>query len=146
MQGATSFINIARKIVFWENVGDWFDISVTDLIPINVNFPDVDVAVGNIGAFGSINAMWRTILPKIDAYYSSFEPTKTKIKARFMGLIEDIMMDHSLAVLGLIPRILPDDYNPPKFSGTIDLGINPEEEVSLYRNKTEVNALNIRIT
>jgi hypothetical protein len=127
-------------------VGDWFDISVMDLIPINVNFPDVDVAVGNIGAFGSINAMWRKILPKIDAYYSSFEPMKTKIKARFMGLIEGIMMDHSLAVLDLIPRILPDDYNPPKFSGTIDLGINPEEEVSLYRNKTEVSALNIRMT
>jgi hypothetical protein len=127
-------------------VGDWFDISVMDLIPINVNFPDVDVAVGNIGAFGSINAMWRKILPKIDAYYSSFEPMKTKIKARFMGLIEGIMMDHSLAVLDLIPRILSDDYNPPKFSGTIDLGINPEEEVSLYRNKTEVSALNIRMT
>ena len=106
----------------------------------------MDVAVGNIGAFGSINAMWRKILPKIDAYYSSFEPMKTKIKTRFMGLIEGIMMDHSLAVLDLIPRILPDDYNPPKFSGTIDLGINPEEEVSLYRNKTEVSALNIRMT
>ena len=66
---------------------------------------------------------------------------KTRIKARFMGLIEDIMMDHSVTVLDLIPRILPNDYNPPKFSGTIDIGINPEEEISLYKNKTEVSAV-----
>ncbi len=127
-------------------MGDWFDITVTDLIPINVNFPDVDVAVGNIGAFGSINAMWRKILPKIDAYYSSFGPMKTSIKARLVGLIEGIMVNRSVAVLGLIPRILPDDYDPPKFSGTINLVINPEEEVSSYKNKTEVSALNIRMT
>jgi hypothetical protein len=139
--GATTFINIARKIVFWENVGDWFDISVTDLLPKNVIFPDVDVAVGNIGSFGSINAMWIQILPKINAYYSNFGPVKTKIKARFTGLIEDIMMDHSITVLNLIPRILPNDYNPPKFSGTIDIGINPQEEISLYKNKTEVSAV-----
>ena len=106
----------------------------------------MDVALGNIGAFGSINAMWRKISPKIDAYYSSFGPMKTIIKARFMGFVEGVMMNHSIAVLGLIPRILPDDYNPPKFSGTIDLGINPVEEVSLYRNKTEVSVLNIRMT
>jgi hypothetical protein len=142
--GATTFINIARKVVFWENVGDWFDISVTDLLPRNVNFPDVDVAVGKIGSFGSINTMWQKVLPKIDAYYASFGPVKTRIKARFMSLIEGIMMNHSASVLDLIPRILPNDYNPPKFSGTVDIAINPEEEVSLYKNKTEVSALYIR--
>lgn len=63
-----------------------------------------------------------------------------------MSLIEGITMDHSATVLGLIPRILPDDYNPPNFSGTIDLGINPEEEVALYKNKTDVSALDIIIT
>jgi len=138
--GATAFINVAKKVIFWEDMGDWFDISVSDLIPRNVNFPDVDVAVGSIGSFGSINLMWQKILPKIDAYDSSFGVVKTRIKTRITDMFEDVMMEHSVSVYGLLPRIRPNDYNPPNFSGVDHLGINPGEELALYKNKTEVRA------
>jgi hypothetical protein len=131
---------VARKIIFWEDMGDWFDISVSDLIPRNVIFPDVDVAVGSIGSFGSINLMWQKILPKIDAYYSSLGVVKTRIKTRITGMFEDVMMDSSVSVYGLLPRIRPNDYNPPNFSGVDHLRINPDEELALYKNKTEVRA------
>ena len=137
--GAKAFINAARTIVFWENVGDWFDISDRDFLPVDVNFPDVDIAIADVGAFDSINAMWAKVAPKFDAFITSISRIPPTIKDRFEELIDDVMMKHSVALFNLIPNLLPDDYNPPKYIGTVALELNPKEEVSSYKNKSEVS-------
>ncbi|KAL7541319.1 hypothetical protein ACHAXR_010802 [Thalassiosira sp. AJA248-18] len=136
--GAKAFIKIARKIVFWEKVGSWFDISDRDFFPIDVNFPDVDIAIKDVGAFDSIDAMWQKVAPKFDAFFTKVSSIPPTITARFEDLIDGIMMNHSMSVLDLIPQIVPDDYNPPTFIGTVELEINPKEVVSLYQNMSEL--------
>lgn len=137
--GAKAFINVARVVVFWENVGDWFDISDRDFFPIDVNFPNVDVAIENVGPFGSIDAMWGIIQPKISSFYASLALMPSRIMDRFGDAIENIMMDTSLSVFNLISRIVPDDYKPPKYAGSISSELNPKDEILLYKNKSEVS-------
>ena len=137
--GAKAFINVARVVVFWENVGDWFDISDRDFFPIDVNFPNVDVAIENVGPFGSIDAMWGIIQPKISSFYASLALMPSRIMDRFGDAIENIMMDTSLSVFNLISRIVPDDYNPPKYAGSISSELNPKDEILLYKNKSEAS-------
>lgn len=137
-EGAKTFINIAKRIVFWEPVGDWFEISDSDFSPIDVNFPNVSLAVSQIGSFSSINAMWQAVFPKIAAYYAKIPLMHAKINGRFLDKLEDIMLDSAVPVSSLIPRIRPTDYNPPNYTNTFNLGVNPEEEVSLYANISEV--------
>ena len=137
--GAKAFINVGRRIVFWENVGDWFDISDTDFFPVDVDFPNVDVAVGNVGPFGSIDAMWDMVQPKINDFYASLALVPSRVKARLGDMLERILMDYSVSIWDLIPQIFPDDYNPPKYVGTLDVDINPKEEVLLYKNMSEVS-------
>jgi len=142
--GAKAFINVARRIVFWENIGDWFDINDRDFFPIDVNFPNVDVAVGNVGPFGSINAMWEMMQPKIGAFYSRLALIPSRMKDRFGDVLETVLMEHSVSVFNLIPRILPDDYNPPTYVGNFLLDINPKDEVLMYKNKSELFLSNTR--
>ncbi len=121
-------------------MGDWFDISDSDFFPIDVNFPNVTSAVGKLGTFTGINVMWQAVLPKISAYYSKISLLQSKINVRFLNNLEDIMLDTAVPIHSLIPRIRPTDYNPPNYTGTFTLDVNPEEEVLLYKNKSEVSA------
>lgn len=139
-EGAKTFINIAKRIVFWEPVGDWFDISDSDFSPIDVDFPNVSLAVSQIGSFSSINAMWQAVFPKIGSYYAKIPVMHSKLNARFLEKLEDIMLNTSVPISILIPRIRPTDYDPPNYTDTFNLGVNPEEEVSMYRNISEVGA------
>ena len=116
-----------------------FDISDRDFFPIDVDFPDVDIAVSNVGTFGSIYTMWHKVKPRIDAFYSSLAPIPSRIKDRVSDMLEGIMMEHSVSLFSLVSGILPDDYNPPKYIGEFELDVDPKEEVSMYKNMSEVS-------
>eukprot|EP00580_Thalassiosira_gravida_P018621 CAMPEP_0201663870 /NCGR_PEP_ID=MMETSP0494-20130426/5522_1 /ASSEMBLY_ACC=CAM_ASM_000839 /TAXON_ID=420259 /ORGANISM="Thalassiosira gravida, Strain GMp14c1" /LENGTH=991 /DNA_ID=CAMNT_0048142543 /DNA_START=479 /DNA_END=3451 /DNA_ORIENTATION=+ len=142
--GAKAFIEAVKSFVFWEDVGDWFDISDTDFFPIDVDFPDVDLTIESVGIFGSINAMWQTLVPKIDAFHGKLASIPQAIKIHYDDMIDAILLDHSIAVFNLISDIVPDDYDPPKYVGTVSLEIDPMEEVSSYRNKSDLFMSNTR--
>ncbi|KAL9190088.1 hypothetical protein ACHAXT_007299 [Thalassiosira profunda] len=136
--GAKAFINAANKIVFWSSPGDWFDITAQDFLPVDVSFPDVNIAIADIGPFASIDAMWAKVAPRFDALFAKISPLGPTIRARFDDLIEGMMANLSVSIFDLIPSIVPDDYNPPKFVGTFQLEIDPQEELALYRNRSEL--------
>lgn len=140
--GAKAFINAAQTFVFWIDIGSWFDITNGDFYPIDVEFPDVDLAVINVGGFGNIDATWQQIVPKIHDFYTLLGKVPNKIMDRFDAMIEGVLMDHSVSIFDLIPDIIPDDYNPPNYIGTFELEMNPKEEVVLYRNVSEVSEVN----
>ena len=145
LEGAKTFINIAKRIVFWEPVGDWFDISDSDFSPLDVNFPNVSLAVSQIGSFSSINVMWQAVFPKIGAFYAKIPLMQSKLNVRVMDKIEEIMWNTTVPIISLIPRIRPTDYNPPSYTDTFNLGVDPEEEVSMYRNISEVRSSEFHI-
>lgn len=122
-------------------MGDWFDISDSDFSPIDVDFPNVSLAVSQIGSFSNINVMWQAVFPKIGAYYAKIPIMHTKLNGRFLEKIEDIMQDTvAVPISSLIPRLRPTDYNPPNYTNTFNLGVNPDEEVSLYRSMSEASS------
>ncbi|KAL7551655.1 hypothetical protein ACHAWF_014838 [Thalassiosira exigua] len=136
--GAKAFINVARVVVFWENIGDWFDVSDTDFFPVEVDFPDVNIPIPDVGPFGSVDAMWAKVAPGFDAFLAELESIPPAIADRFQDLIEGVVLRPAVSLFGLIPRIMPDDYRPPKFVGKIGLEINPEEELSSYKNRSQL--------
>ena len=140
-KGAKAFINIARPIVFWKKTGDWFEIGEADFLPLDVDFPDVDLTLESIGAFGSIDAMWEKVAPKLDAFYSNLSAIPLRIRRRYNDFIEDIMMHHSVSLFDLLRGITLDDYDPPQYESALEIEINPEDEINLYKNKSEVSSL-----
>ena len=124
--------------MFWLPTGDWFDIKDRDFFPIEVSFPDVDITITDIGQFVSIDAMWQQISPIFDAFLAKLSPLASSVHVRFDDLIEVIMMNYSVALFDLISELVPDDYNPPTYIGTIKPDINPKEELLLYKNTSKV--------
>jgi len=141
LTGAKAFINAAKTIVFWMKIGDWFDIGDRDFYPLDVEFPDVDLTVQSIGAFGSVSDMWEWVRPRVLALFDTVANVERAIADRFDEVVEAILGNHSLSISDLIPDIMPNDYNPPIYVGTFELDIDPKEEIAAYRNKSEVGGL-----
>ena len=130
---------MANKIVFWRSPGDWFDISASDFLPTDVTFPSVDLTFPNIGVFDSLDAAWRSIQPRIDRFNSIIKTIPFGIKDQYSSLLYDLMMNHTITFSNLIPGIIPDDYNPPKYAGTIVVDIDPKEELKSYTEMSDVS-------
>jgi hypothetical protein len=130
--------SVTRWIIDTFFAGDWFHVSLSDMTPVDVTFPDINQTFTNIGTFKSINVMWVDVLPTIDEFYVNLGSVTDGINARFADLITRIQRSYSFSVK-LAPSLIPDDYDPPVYEGTSDLATNPIEEVTLFEDKRDVS-------
>ena len=114
--------------------GSWFGISDTDFFPVDVEFPDVDGVVQGIGVFRKIDDLWEQITPKIDAFFSRIASLPFDIKTRFEALVNDINLRNSVKIFDLLELVLPDDYDPPTYQGTIRDDLRPAEELASFQS------------
>ena len=107
--------------------------------PVDVTFPDVEKIIAKIGTFKSIDVMWDSVVPNIDAFHINIDTVSANIKRRFEDLLSRMKIDYSVSVrLGAL--MLPNDYDPPQYVGVSDLVTSTEEEVSFYKEKSDVSA------
>ena len=118
--------------------GDWFHISLADITPIDVSFPDVDEIVSRIGFPQSINVKWDEVVPDIDLFYTNLESVSADTIERIEKILSKMKTTTTLtARMG--PLMLPEDYDPPHYVSMSDNVNNLEEEVSLYKDKSEAS-------
>lgn len=130
--------SVTRWIIDTFFAGDWFRVSLFDMTPVDVTFPDVDQVIGSIGSFQSIEVMWSKVVPDVNSFHVNLGSTSESIKARFTAFIRGMQEAYSASVR-LVPSMVPDDYDPPIYVGTSDLISNPDEEVTLFRDKSDVS-------
>lgn len=131
--------SVTRWIIDTFFSGDWFRVSLADMTPIDVEFPDVDQIIASIGSFQSINGIWQSVIPTIGlGFYQKLGQIGDGITARFDDLITRIQRAYS-ASIQLVPLLIPKDYDPPSYAGTSDLATSPEEELSLFQEKRSVS-------
>jgi len=129
--------SVTRWIVNTFFSGDWFHISLIDITPVDVSFPDVDSDIlPKIGSFRSIEMQWNIAVPKIDVFYADLDNVKMMAAKRVENVLDNLKNAASRAA-GLVPN-LPDDYNPPKYVGLNDTVESLDDEVLLHRNKSKV--------
>jgi hypothetical protein len=129
--------SVTRWIIDTFFAGDWFRVSLFDMTPVDVTFPDVDQVIGSIGSFQSIDVMWSKVVPDVNSFHVNLGSTSESIKARFTAFIRGMQEAYSASVR-LVPSMVPDDYDPPMYVGTSDLISNPDEEVTLFRDKSDL--------
>ena len=121
--------------------GNWFSVSLADMTPVDVEFPDVDQIIGSIGSFQSILGIWNSVIPTIGtSFFGKVETIRDGIAARFDYMVVRIQSAYSGAIQ-LVPFLIPDDYNPPNYEGTSEQATSPEEELSLFQDKRDVSQL-----
>eukprot|EP00804_Cyclotella_cryptica_P023510 CCRYP_012162-RA/>CCRYP_012162-RA protein AED:0.10 eAED:0.10 QI:1559/1/1/1/0.75/0.4/5/1441/846 len=129
--------SVTKWIIDTFFAGDWFYVSLSDMTPVDVTFPDINQIFTDIGTFKSIKDMWADVLPNIDDFYLKLGSVTDGINARFADLITRIQRAYSVSVQ-LAPMLIPDDYDPPIYEGTSDQATNPVEEVSLFEDKRDL--------
>jgi hypothetical protein len=122
-------------------VGDWFTVSLSDITPVDVTFPDVDQIIGSIGSFQSVLGIWQSVISDIGmGFYQKVGTISTGIVARVDDMVLRITRAYSAAIQ-VVPFLIPDDYNPPSYNGTSELSTSPEEELSLFQDKRDVSQI-----
>lgn len=135
--------SVTRWVIDTFFSGDWFRVSLADMTPVDVEFPDVDEIILSIGSFGSIDGIWKSVIPSIGlGFYAKLGSISDGISARFNDLVTRIQGAYSAAVQ-LIPLLIPNDYDPPKYEGTSQMATSPEEELSLFQDKRDVSECTI---
>ena len=127
--GAKAFIGALNVFT-----GSWFGISETDFFPVDVEFPDVDVIVRGTGIVRKIDDLWEIVTPKIDAFFSRIASLPLDVKTRFETLVNDISLRNSVKVSDLLQLVLPNDYDPPTYQGTLRDDLHPAEELASFKS------------
>lgn len=137
--GAKAFIGALNVFT-----GSWFGIGETDFFPVDVEFPDVDAIVQGTGIFRKIDDLWEKITPKIDAFFSGIASLPSDVKTRFETLVNDVNLRNSVKILDLLQLVLPDDYDPPTYQGTLRDDLHPAEEIASFQNASREFVSKIR--
>ncbi|KAK1744421.1 hypothetical protein QTG54_004954 [Skeletonema marinoi] len=123
--------NVVTQAIIGLFTGNWFDISATDFLAVDVAFPDVDSIFTSIGNFESIDSLWSQMVPNVDDYYGNLAYISDGLKTRFDDMIDGVG-DAYKSMARMVPGSLVQDYDPPQYVGAIDVHSNPEEEALLF--------------
>eukprot|EP00984_Skeletonema_dohrnii_P036114 scaffold36705_cov139-Skeletonema_dohrnii-CCMP3373.AAC.1 len=123
--------NVVTQAIIGLFTGNWFDISATDFLAVDVAFPDVDSIFTSIGNFESIESLWSQMVPNVDDYYGNLAYISDGLKTRFDDMVDGVG-DAYKSMARMVPGSLVQDYDPPQYVGAIDVHSNPEEEALLF--------------
>eukprot|EP00586_Coscinodiscus_wailesii_P015898 CAMPEP_0172506782 /NCGR_PEP_ID=MMETSP1066-20121228/198223_1 /TAXON_ID=671091 /ORGANISM="Coscinodiscus wailesii, Strain CCMP2513" /LENGTH=816 /DNA_ID=CAMNT_0013283975 /DNA_START=430 /DNA_END=2880 /DNA_ORIENTATION=+ len=101
---------VITAIPLWQSIpgmGSLFDVSSSSFLAVDVSFP---TSVPSFDDLPSIESIWTHVEPLFDTFirrlediFDTIELQDVQIKANIQNMIDDI------------PRVLPDDYNPPVY-------------------------------
>ena len=117
--------------------GDKFTIDVTTFLPEEVPYPKI----------ADFKALMEKI-PSLDSFYPNVEPAFEKFMLKLdetvYGIEKSIdlfrhRIEYGLLSVDNIPRLLPEDYNPPQYVGTNIRVIDLKTEKELHSNMSKVS-------
>ncbi len=128
--------NVVTQAIIGLFAGNWFDISATDFLAVDVAFPDVDSIFTSIGNFESIESLWDKVAPSVSDYYYNVADITDGLKTRFDDMVDGLVDAYSKRVR-LVSFYIPEDYDPPQYVGTIDVHNNADEEALHFAQKSK---------
>lgn len=127
---------LADPVLSWM-WGDKFTIDVTTFLPEEVPYPKI----------ADFKALMEKI-PSLDSFYPNAEPAFEKFMLKLdetvYGIEKSIdlfrhRIEYGLLSVDNIPRLLPEDYNPPQYVGTNIRVIDLKTEKELHSNMSKVS-------
>ncbi|GMH86508.1 hypothetical protein TL16_g10570 [Triparma laevis f. inornata] len=118
---------VGRLSLNTDNWGDWYDMPLSDMYPVDINFPDAI----EFEDLPSIDGIWEKVAPALESMYVNM--TDAQIAAYKMGMQwkQDVQEQ-----LDKLPDPLPEDYNPPQYEGADESVTNVTAEKKRHQEKS----------
>ena len=118
--------------------GDWSKVDVKSFLAIDIPLPPFPSTDGIVIKIPNLDRFWYDIEPAFIQLLNKMDGVRNDIYERINDYKLDIKLD--LLNVSKVPRLLPEDYNPPQYAGSQSNVIDLETEQELHSNITKVRA------
>ena len=109
---------------------DWWDMSVDDLMPVDVTFPSTTPEFTDLPSFDDV---WDSVSVSLNFFYRQLDSVEAKIVQLAEELGDGIAQDIELN----LPDVTPKDYNPPVYRGSDNKLSSMQEELTGHAERSE---------